>query len=94
MPAQQCVGLDDVQSLLPEAGAPRQKNEANTVAAGQLRTMSCWRSKAFSAIRSARLRVVSERIPGAIPVVTGLVHRLTQPKSSLQVWTMSLIMLS
>ena len=32
------VRLDDVQRLLPEAGAARQKNEANTVAVGQLRT--------------------------------------------------------
>ena len=39
MPTQQGVGLDNVQGLLPELGAPGQKDQSNAVNTGELRSL-------------------------------------------------------
>ena len=80
MPAKQRVWLNNVKGLFPETGKASEQNEAETVVLGEQRpfhlTMSCCRSKAFSTIRSERLRVRSEMTLDIKDSVAGLAHCL------------------
>ena len=84
MPTQQGVRLDDEEGLLPELGAADQEDQSNGVAVGESgsfhtrlsSTISCCRDITFSATRSARLRVMSDRAPVKRVAVTGFVRCL------------------